>query len=444
MVTVKRKLFFSERFMHLCGDKSCEPISMTFTISVKGNIPFERVRLTLDKLQEKHPSLRARVKGNYIFFEENGIPPIPLKIVERISDDTWKTEKEKFKTEPFNCEEGELLKVLWVRSEVISEFVFKGLHVILDWKSITVLINEFFVLLNNPNKEIQPYLPIKSLDEFMQGEALNFKQKILANLYFEQWRIKEFLNSFNKKRPPYELYHLHYRISKDLTEKLTQISEKNGVPSIGSFFCILALRIFKKHFQPERTKRFAHITIDSRRFFPSVKKDWLFQASSLIFPRIQIYDETDIWEQARDFSEMLFERAYKMQVDKNHPIYKSGAHSVSYSFRKTVLVSEYIHRFIKSFTKLRLCVDEGHDFTFDNLGEQLPLPKNTEFEMNDIFPVEVTMPWFNSTIFGFGYDYEGKIYFFFTANEYHIPREKMNTIASEFLTTLEELAKNVN
>ena len=441
-MTIKRKLIYSERLMHMSDIKYCDPISITFSISVKGNIPFERVRITLDKLQKKHPALRAHVKGHHIFFEESGVPPIPVKIVERISEDTWKDEKEKFLQEPYNCDVGPLMKLLWVRSDEISEFVFNALHVIVNWKSCVLIIKEFFELLNNPDKEVKPYLPFKSLDELMQGESLTFKQKFLSVAYFcGMLSIQYIRASWNKKKIPLQLYNLSFRIPKEKTLKLNRIAEKNNV-YIGSIICILALRVFKKHFHTERTSRLIHMSLDPRRYLPTVKKDMLHASAAVIFPKINIYDNADLWEQVQDFNTMLIDKTITMQKDENHPVYKNDRSRMFHSIRKNYLACEYLSYIIKPMVKFKVSVDEGLDFVYYNLGKPYPLPKNPEFEMNDIFSPEIKLPWYNSTIFGFGYDFDEKTIFTILSNEHFIPEEKMKIVQSDFREALEDLVKD--
>ena len=441
-MTIKRKLIHSERFIHLLDDPTLKPVSLTFSISVKGNIPEERVRIALEKLQTKHPALRAHLKGKYVYYEDSGYPPISVQIEERVSENTWQELKGKFINEPYNCEEGPLMKLLWVRSDKISEFVFNALHVIADWKSCILIIKEFYEYLNFPDKEVKPYLPIRSLNELMEGEKLTILEKIIAPWIFEKMRRGFVKGAKGKKQEHPQHYHISSYASSELTQKLTKLCKENKV-YIGSLFCILVLRIFKKHFNPEKSVRKIHMSLDQRRYFPPLKKDMLFAAGAVLFPNVRIIDGMDVWKMARTFDEMLYERTVVLPRDPNHPKIVTRKDRVLYSFRKSLLITEYFNRMIKEMINFKKNTDDGNDFIFYNLGKPFPLPKNPEYEMNKVYAPEIYLPFHNPTTFGFGFGYDDNLIFAFIGNELHIPKEKMELIFSEFNEALDEIVKDV-
>ena len=428
--------------MHLVDDPTLKPVSLTFHISIKGNIPEERVRIALEKLQKKHPALRAHQKGLYIYFEDSGYPPIPVQIEERVSENTWKEYKDKFINEPYDCEVGPLMKLLWVRSDEVSEFIFNALHVIADWKSCTLIIKEFFDYLNFPDKEIKPYLPIRSMNDLMEGESLTLIQKIAALWSFEQMRRQYKAASKGKKEAYPKHYHISYIASSELSQKLMKISKEKKV-YIGSLFCILVLKIFKKHFNPEKSVRKIHMSLDQRRYFPVLKKDMIFAAGAVLFPSVRISNSIDVWKMAHAFDEMLYEKTVTLPRNPNHPKIKSTRDKILASFKKTLLVTNFFNRIVKELIDFKKNTNEGNDLIFYNLGKPFPLPKNTEFEMGKIFAPEIYLPFHNPTTFGFGIGYDDNIIFAFIGNEFHIPKQKMEVIISEFNEALDEIVKDV-
>ena len=439
-MALKRKLFHSERLVFLADDTTLPPVSLTFSFSVRGNIPEERVRIALEKLQEKHPSLRANLKGLYIYFEESGYQPIPVKIVERVSDNTWKEHVDNFTTEPYDCEAGPLIKLLWVKSDEVSEFVFNALHVIVHWKACLLIIKEFFEYLNFPDKSVKPYLPILSMNQLMEGEKLTLKQKVGSFIFVEKMR-REFNSAAKGKKEVFpKHYNLSFSASDELSQKLIKITKEKKI-YIGSLFCILALKEFKKHFHPEKSARKIQMSIDQTRYFPPLKKDMIFSAAAMIFPSVRVVDGMDIWKLARTFHDMLVERTVTMQ-DPNNPNIITERGKVFHSFRKIFLLAEFYNRIIKDEIEFKKNTDEGLDFLFLNLGKPYPLPKNPEFQMIKGFAPDVRLPFHNPTIFGFGQNFDDSFIFSFISNEHYIPQAKMEVIMSGFKKELENLVKD--
>ena len=432
-MTIKRKLFYAERLLFLNGDRSRNPISITFPISIKGNIPHSRVRLALDKLQKRHPALRARIEGCYLVYEDTDFRPIPLRIVYRVSENTWETEKEKFVPEPYNYEEGPLLRVLWVKSNEVSEFVFTALHAIMDWKSCVILMKEFYILLNAPDKEVVPYLPIQSMKDLLPDVSLTWKEKLMGNVWTEILRWKLIFTTWNKKVPPPQFYSLIFFLNEEMTLALNKAAEKNKV-SVGNISCILAAKLFKAHFHPGKPECTFFMPLDIRRYASSVKRDMFFGFAPMIRPKIQLSDDEDVWEQARRFEKEVIRLALTMQ--------KTHSQSIRHSIKRGLLVGEYYHRIIKLILKRNYVIDEKQDFIFASLGKQQLRLKNPEFEIQHILPSEIRFPWHNPTYLGIMEFFNNTIEFAFCSNENLIPKEVLKVIRSEFEQAVKDLIKD--
>jgi len=431
-MTIKRKLFYAERLLFLNGDPSKIPITITFPISIKGNIPEARVRLALDKLQKRHPALRARIEENYIFYEDADFPPIPLQIIDREYENTWKLKKDKFVSERYNFKKGPLFRVLWVKSEKVSEFVFSGLHVIMDWRSCVLLINEFYIFLNQPDQELAPYLPIRSMEELVPDISLTRREKLLGNVWTEILRWKLIFTTWNKKAPPCRYYTLNLALNAETSLALKKAAEKKNV-SVGNICCILAARLFKAHFHPHRSKSTIFMPLDIRHFVPAVKKDMFFGFAPMIRPKIRLSDGDDVWEQARAFEREVIHRASTMQ--------KTRSHSIRYSIKRGLLFGEYYHRIIKLLLKRNYVVNEKQDFIFGNLGKLTLRLKNPEFELQRLFTSETCFPWYNPTYFGIIEHFNAILEFAFSSNEDLIRPEELRVIRSEFEQDIKDLIK---
>jgi len=433
----KRKLFYIERMLFLNGIRSVDPLALIVYGSVKGNVPEERVKHALDKMQIKHPSLRARItEGKYIHYADTDYPPIPLKIVERVSDDTLKIEKEKFIAEPFDFEKGPLVRFLWVRSEEISEFMFIGLHVIINGKSLIQLIKEFYIFINEPDRKIKPYEPILSMKEFLPDVSLSWKDKLIGNIYTEYIRWRLFFATRNKKIQPSKPYALTFPLDKESSEALKNLAENKKV-SVGNILCILVAKLFKAHFHPKNPECKVFLSLDLRRYVPAVTRDMIWGGAYTLYMKFQVSDDADVWEMARSFENNLIQRAITDQKEGNWNKIKIGR-----SIKRSIVFTEYFNRIVGLIVKNMLTASEGQDFSYINLGAVNAGLKNPEFEMNHSVPTpEIHSPVLNSTYFGLGDNHNQNYHFLFASNENYIPKEKMELIVSEFKQSLKELIK---
>ncbi|WP_131799232.1 hypothetical protein, partial [Chryseobacterium contaminans] len=93
---IKRKLMMVERIMYVDPET---PVNCVFAAKIKGEIPEQNFKTALEKIQKKHALLRVVIDSKsekYPFFiEEKDIAPIPLRIVERKTDEDWLTESQK-------------------------------------------------------------------------------------------------------------------------------------------------------------------------------------------------------------------------------------------------------------------------------------------------------------------------------------------------------------
>jgi hypothetical protein len=402
--------------------------------SIKGDIPEETVKKALESLQKKHPALRAVIKGKYIFYEDTPTRPIPLRIAERISENTWVEEKNKEIAVSYNAEETiPLVKVVWVKSKEISDFILIGLHVIMDGKSLCHLMREFVLQIDDPDKELKPYKPIESLHDILPDVSLSRKEKLSAVCWTEIMRWRLFFATFTKKeRPSTHSYSFCLHVGKERTALLEENAKKRKT-MIGNALCILALKLFKAHFHPEKSERNIFLPMDIRRYIPFIKKDMMFGFAPMLRLKINISEDTNPWEASILLGQQIVDEAITKQEAKKNSIF---------SYTKGLLFLEYYHRIINLLLKRNYALDEGQDFTFLNMGSFPPIPmKKSPFEVEKFHSAEVYLPWRNSTVFGCG-SYDSNLFIVFIADENQIPEEKMKVIRSEFEAALSELVKD--
>jgi hypothetical protein len=150
--------------------------------------------------------------------------------------------------------------------------------------------------------------------------------------------------------------------------------------------------------------------------------------------KIEIQNDSDIWERARFFESEMKDKALIQQ--------ETHSNSISHSFKRGLVFMEYYHRIAKLIVKRELVLNGEQDFLFTNIGHFKVSVKNPEFEMCLEKPTpEIRLPWLNSTVFGCGYDFDYTFHYTFLFNENLHQKEEIKTIRAEFEQALKEIVR---
>ena len=167
---MKRRMLFFERFMYIDG---VTPINCVITARLRGSLNPEKLRAALSKVQAKHPLLRARVteeEGEPWFVFDAEIPEIPLRIMERHAADDWQAITEAEWKSPFDMKAGPLLRLVWIRSDEVSELMFVAHHCVCDGGSLITLMREVLQVADQPATELTPYDSYRSFEDLVPAE----------------------------------------------------------------------------------------------------------------------------------------------------------------------------------------------------------------------------------------------------------------------------------
>jgi hypothetical protein len=118
---MKRKMLFFERLMYVDGRT---PVNCLMTARIHGDIAAERLESALEKVQGKHPLLRASVveEGGQPYFAFRASPRrIPVRVIERQTDEDWRNITALEWKTPFDMNSGPMIRVVWMKSADVSE-----------------------------------------------------------------------------------------------------------------------------------------------------------------------------------------------------------------------------------------------------------------------------------------------------------------------------------
>ncbi|WET51057.1 condensation domain-containing protein [Chryseobacterium indologenes] len=412
---IKRKLMMVERIMYVDPET---PVNCIFTAKIKGELPEQNFTTALEKIQQKHALLRVIIDSKsekYPFFiEEKEIAPIPLRIVERKTDQDWLTESQKEWKILFEEEKTPLARVVWVRGQDVSEIFWAIPHCISDGTTGVTLMKELLQLLDNPALELEPYEPFTSVDEFLPSNFNVKSKKFKAKLYLTFARFFFMLQQKSKKRNLGKDYVLHQKLDPATTSQITERCKANGV-SVHALLCSAFMQAFQE-VKGKEAKGKVISPVDVRHFIPEIKEDHLFAFAPTVDLAIK-KGSSDLLNNARQIKEDLTQKIGKMEA------------------RELLWMGEQMHPIVDRMISMLKSSNGGHDVTLSNMG-RINIPNDYKnFSIKTIFSPTVAFPWLNSNTLVTS-TYNHQMDFIFLSNEDFLPKAEAAQIKEKAIALM--------
>lgn len=404
-----------ERIMYVDPET---PVNCVFAAKIKGELPEQNFRTALEKIQQKHALLRVVIdikSEKYPFFiEEKDIAPIPLRIVERKTDEDWLTESQKEWKILFEEEKTPLARVVWVRGQDVSEVFWAIPHCISDGTTGVTLMKELLQLLDNPALELEPYEAFTSVDEFLPSNFNVKSKKFKAKLYLTFARFFFMLQQKNKKRNLGKDYVLHQKLDKATTSQITERCKANGV-SVHALLCSAFMQAFQE-VKGKEAKGKVISPVDVRHFIPEIKEDHLFAFAPTVDLAIK-KGSSDLLNNARHIKEDLIQKIGKMEA------------------RELLWMGEQMHPIVDRMISMLKSSNGGHDVTLSNMG-RINIPNDYKnFSVETIFSPTVAFPWLNSNTLVTS-TYNHQMDFIFLSNEDFLPKTEAAKIKEKAIALM--------
>lgn len=199
------------------------PLSnVTVVTRIEGPMSEDRLRQAIDKAKERHALLSSRVvyeKDGRGWFSHDGVPPIPLRIVERKSERQWQQEMMYEHRIPFKIFEGPLVRFVLLRSSRVSDLMVFCQHAICDGRGLVFLIRDILTCIAEPDSASDPlplppvlssegigsYIPskkslkqtmtkwiVKKLNSDWKKDEAHFDQEDFENIHQAYWQRHEY------------------------------------------------------------------------------------------------------------------------------------------------------------------------------------------------------------------------------------------------------------
>jgi len=411
---IKRKLMMVERIMYVDSET---PVNCVFTAKIDGEIPEEHFKTALDKIQQKHPLLRASINhtsAKYPFFtEEKDIAPIPLRIVERKTDQDWLLESENEWYRIFEDSKKPMAQIVWIKGENVSEILWAMPHCICDGTTGITLLRELLSLLDNPSLELDSYEVFNSVDDFLPSDFNLKKNRRKARFYLIMAKLFFLIQSKSKNRNLGKNYALHRKLETVISKKIVAKSKANGV-SVHALLCSAFMQAFQDTLG-KNAKGKVISPVDVRNFIPEIKQDHIFAFA----PTVELSIKK---------GQSMLENAQLIKKDLAEKIEKTEA-------RELLWMGENMHPVAERMISLLKSSKGGHDITLSNMGK-IDIPSvYKNFKLETIYSPTVAFPWLNSNTLVVT-SYNQQMDFTFMSNENFLPKEEAKKIKDKAIELL--------
>lgn len=172
------------------------PNNIALIATFRKEIDEDELRAVLKKITKIHPLTGVRVVIDHnhdAWFTDEGVAPIPLKIIARRSQMQCIDIVEKEQEIPFDFNKGPLIRFILLKSEKISDIIIICQHSICDGISLTILLQDIISLISNPESQIKKIDTVFPISNNF-SVPLKFKLRSLKNNFI----MSRINNKWNK------------------------------------------------------------------------------------------------------------------------------------------------------------------------------------------------------------------------------------------------------
>lgn len=398
----------------LLGDGT-EPFNTVIPFRLKGTFVLKDIQHALDRLQEKHPWLKAVIKHdekNVPWFEVSEKAKIPIRILARKDENDWLEESKKEWHKMFNYKEQPFMRFVWIKDEEISDMMFVFHHCLCDGGSAMSVLDEFLKVLNDPLADIGVEHPILGIQDVVPSNILSsrgqqFKAKAIGRLAATAIKLvpvgKKSIDRQND-------YLIHWKFNQETSQELVSYCKSNEV-TVNTFLSAALLQAFKK-VRGNGAFNKVSCPVDIRRFANQIKTDHIFAFGLMIV--LSADQKLGFMENVK-----LMQRSADKKTSKLNPYI-------------TMMVMESAHDALTNFTKLLKNGKSSNDCMFSNLGRIQIAHQYKEFSLEAVFSPSVIGPLGNTTTMVVS-TFRGEMDFSFMGSEGYLPYEEALAIRDEMI-----------
>ena len=323
-VNYRRKFQGHER-RHFRAPNSIIPI----VVRIKGNVDKKNLKSAVKKAQQRHILLRVKVEideSNTAWFTTKDVDEIPIKIIDRNSDDQWVSICSDESKIPFDFYKRPLIRIILLYSSKKSDLILFCHHMFCDGMSVSYLAKDLMQVLGNPDNELEilPPPPLLNRENIPNEISENFIIQKFIELINKKWMGEEvifdnddYLSIFNA----YWENNIHKIQTIELSEEQTKYlvnkcrDEKVTVNSMIFAAFLKAQYKAKDLMKPEKQK--AGVAVDVRNYLvKSAGESFGFYAAGII-DHFKYNDNISFWDFTRNLHGKITKKLSKKEFFKN-------------------------------------------------------------------------------------------------------------------------------
>jgi NRPS condensation-like uncharacterized protein len=413
---MQRKMLFFERLMYLDGRI---PVNCLMTARLRGRLSEENLRHALDKVQARHPSLRANVleeqeHPSFIFRPDPA--KIPLRIVNRRSDEDWHAETIAEWKYPFCLERDPPVRLTWIRSDEVSELLLAGHHCVCDGASLVTIFRELLKAADQPDIALTPYEPFESLGDLIPA-TVNPDWKTRVGILSKAALFRMFALTIKKVLPTRsgEHYLIYWTAGEDMSAALSVRCKSEGTTPYAAM-CVAFLSAFQQVMGP-RFKNKMMCPVNIRRFIEKLDANVMFNYAPAISLSLGRKPLGEFWAMARVLKQSMVDKIERLDAVEQ------------------LVTAEHLHSSASKLISLLLQSKGSYDFAFSNVG-RLDIPDTyADFRLENFLGVTVALPWRNCTTL-VTTQFRGQTDLAFVSNQNFLPRREAIAIQHKAIQTL--------
>jgi NRPS condensation-like uncharacterized protein len=418
---MKRKMLFFERFMYVDGRT---PVNCVMTARIRGNIAAEDLHLALEKVQGKHPLLRARVvqedRQPYFVFSSNP-RKIPVRVIERESDEDWRDmTRLEWKT-PFDMSSEPMIRVVWIKAQGVSELMLAAHHCICDGASLVAIFREILQVIDQPDMQLTAYPPVQSLKDLVPQQVFSdLKLAIMVKSKVALFRLFALTVKSVKTNPPGEHYLIYWRAEAKESGELVRRCKAEGTTPYAAL-CVAFLLAFRQ-LNGTNFKNKMMCPVNIRRFIANIGTDMMFNYAPTVPLALSRDPQEEFWGLARELKQSMSEKIGRLNAYEH------------------LMAAEQLHSSIPKLISLLRRSKGSYDFAFSNVGRLDIQERYRGFEVESFLGVTVAVPWRNATTL-VTTQFRGQTDLAFVSNDCFLPHAQAVAIKERAIEILMEAAK---
>ncbi len=406
--------------MYANGDR---PVNCIFSVTLEGALSEEDLNRAFDRLQARHPLLRAVIlqEGTRSpYFDIRDTPaPSRVEVLPRNTDEDWVRVAVAEWQRPFDYQSAPLMRVLWLKGDAVSDLVLVLPHCICDGGTIVNLMRELLAYAADPLLEAVPYASFDTTADLVAKSEMPGKGAVIRARVFA-YAARGILSLLVRNKPVAsgrQYYMVRWPMDREQSQQLMAAC-KAAQTTVQAALGVAFLTAFGKVMGQEAKNKLI-CPVNIRKSVPGIREDMMFAFAPVVELSGADRNDAAFWSRAR-----------RMKADLQQKIHKLNPNHL-------LVLTEYFHAAAGQMVKHLRTTKGGHDITLSNMGRlDIPAVYNG-FNVKRVYAPSAALPWRNpNTLVVTSFD--GQLDFSLISEEHFLSRDRAQAVRDAFMFQLQQ------